>query len=47
MREQPPRSKVSKDAVWTLMEKLSTQIVGFIVSMVIVLIKIFVTCSEV
>lgn len=35
MREQPPRSNVSKDAVWTLMEKLSTQVVGFVVGMVL------------
>lgn len=35
MREQPPRSNVSKDAVWTLMEKLSTQVVDFVVGMVL------------
>lgn len=35
MREQPPRSNVSKDAVWTLMEKLSTQIVQFVVGLVL------------
>ena len=35
MSNQSLKSKVAKGAVWTLMEKLSTQIVGFIVSMVL------------
>lgn len=35
MSDQSLKSKVAKGAVWTLMEKLSTKIVGFIVSMVL------------
>lgn len=35
MNNQSLKSKVAKGAVWTLMEKLSTQMVGFIVSMVL------------
>lgn len=35
MSEQSLKSKVAKGAVWTLMEKLSTQVVGFVVSMVL------------
>lgn len=35
MPTQSLKSKVAKGAVWTLMEKLSTQVVGFVVSMVL------------
>lgn len=35
MSEQSLKSKVAKGAVWTLMEKLATQVVGFVVSMVL------------
>ena len=35
MSDQSLKSKVAKGAVWTLMEKLSTQGVGFVVSMVL------------
>lgn len=35
MSEQSLKSKVAKGAVWTLMEKLSTQVVGLVVSMVL------------
>lgn len=35
MSSQSLKSKVAKGAVWTLMEKLSTQVVGFVVSMVL------------
>lgn len=35
MNNQSLKSKVAKGAVWTLMEKLSTQVVGFVVSMVL------------
>ena len=35
MSEQSLKSKVAKGAVWTLMEKLSTQAVGFVVGMVL------------
>ena len=35
MPTQSLKSKVAKGAVWTLIEKLSTQVVGFVVSMVL------------
>lgn len=35
MIERSLKSKVAKGAVWTLMEKLSTQVVGFVVGMVL------------
>ena len=35
MTSQSLKSKVAKGAVWTLMEKLSTQVVGFVVGMVL------------
>lgn len=35
MPTQSLKSKVAKGAVWTLMEKLSTQVVGFVVGMVL------------
>lgn len=35
MSAQSLKSKVAKGAVWTLMEKLSTQIVGFLVGMIL------------
>ena len=35
MHSQSLKSKVAKGAVWTLLEKLSTQIVGFIVGMIL------------
>ncbi len=35
MPSQSLKSKVAKGAVWTLLEKLSTQIVGFVVGMMI------------
>ena len=35
MSSQSLKSKVAKGAVWTLMEKLSTQIVGFVVGMIL------------
>ena len=35
MQTQSLKSKVAKGAVWTLMEKLSTQVVGFVVGMVL------------
>ena len=35
MNEGSLKSKVAKGAVWTLMEKLSTQVVGFVVGMVL------------
>lgn len=35
MTTQPLKSKVAKGALWTLLEKLSSQVVGFVVSMVL------------
>ena len=35
MQSQTLKSKVVKGAVWTLLEKLSTQVVGFVVSMIL------------
>ena len=35
MKDTSLKSKVAKGAVWTLMEKLSTQVVGFVVGMVL------------
>ena len=35
MPTQTLKSRVAKGAVWTLMEKLSTQIVGFVISMIV------------
>ena len=35
MSSQSLKSKVAKGAVWTLMEKLSTQLVGFVVGMIL------------
>lgn len=35
MSSQSLKSKVAKGAVWTLLEKLSTQVVGFVVSMIL------------
>ena len=35
MSEQSLKSQVAKGAVWTLLEKLSTQVVGFVVSMIL------------
>jgi O-antigen/teichoic acid export membrane protein len=35
MATQSLKSKVTKGAVWTLMEKLSTQVVGFVVGMIL------------
>ena len=35
MSTQSLKSKVAKGAVWTLLEKMSTQIVGFVVGMIL------------
>ena len=35
MSTQSLKSKVAKGAVWTLLEKLSTQVVGFVVGMIL------------
>ena len=35
MSSQSLKSKVAKDAVWTLLEKMSTQVVGFVVGMIL------------